>query len=240
MGTVECVPPYVTYRGTIRSPGPLYGQVAYPLGSLTYSRTWVNPANPQSPHQVYVRALLTAAAQGYAALSRPNADAWRRAATGLYRTNAAGQTHKLTAPNLYTLINMYRMMDTQAVTSTPPVLTWPGAITSIDRVTVLSTSLTVYCTHSLADSADAIFVRVTAPLGGPARKARPNDYRVPTPYYTQSIVPASLSPQVIALGGVTLGIYPGHYIGVDLLPLGPTYWPGVRRRRPSILVESTT
>jgi len=240
MPIVTYVAPYSTFRGVVRSGGSLGGQVTYPVGRANYSRAWVQPANPESAHQVTIRALLAAAAQGYAALTEAQADAWRAAASGIYRTNAAGQTYELSGAHLYAMINLYRTMHAQSPTTTPPALTAPGAITSVYAVTVTGTTLIVRCTHALHLSVDWIFARVTAPLGGAARNARPSDYRVSTPTYAASYDLADVSPLAISLIGTNLGVTVGDYIGVDLLPLGPTYYPGVARREPNILVESET
>lgn len=237
---VTYVPPFDTFRGVVRSTGSLEGQVTYPVGGANYSRAFVQPANPQSDHQVDIRALMTTVAQGFSALTETQADAWRAAAVGIYRTNPAGQTYELSGANLYALINLYRLMDDQSLLAAPPALTAPGAITDITDVKVNGTDLDIHCTHALGVATDFILVRMTKALTGPARNARPNEYRVPTVDFDDSIVAASASPQTIALTGNTLGTLVDDYVGVELLPLGPTYWPGTAHRDKNIQVAAVT
>jgi len=238
MPIVTYVAPYSTFRGVVRSGGSLEGQVTYPVGGANYSRAWIEPANPESAHQVAIRALLTAAAQGFADLTEAQADAWRAAASGVFRTNPAGQVYELSGANLYALINLYRTMDGEALTATPPALTAPGAITAVTDVKASGTSVSIVCTHSLATATDFILARITSALTGAARNARPSDYRVCTVAYADSIVAAAASPQTIALTNTTLGTAEDDYVGVELLPLGPTYWPGVARRERNIQVAA--
>jgi len=209
--------------------------VTYPIGSANYARAFVDPDNPESAHQILIRAYLTQAAQGFSALSSANADAWRAAAVGIIRKNTAGQDYELSGANLYSLINLYRLMDGQALTATPPALTAPGSITSITSVTKTGTDLVIVAAHTLA-ATDFTFVRVTAPLSGSARLARPNDYRTFTATFAASIVPYAATPQTYTLPEDVLSIIATDYVGVELLPLGPTYYPGVARRDPSMLV----
>jgi hypothetical protein len=240
MAIVTYVAPYSTYRGAVRSAGSLEGQVTYPIGGANYSRAFVQPANPQSDHQVAIRALMTTVSQGFAALTEVEADAWRAAAVGVTRQNPAGQTYELSGANLYALINLYRLMDGEELLDAPPALTAPGAITDITDIEADVDGISIDVTHALGVATDFILCRVTAPLPSAARNARPNEYRCPTTALADSIVAAAASPQTINLGSNTVGILADDYVGVELLPLGPTYWPGVAHRDRNIIVSTPT
>ena len=240
MPIVTYTAPFDTFRGIVRSPGTLNGQVTYPVGGANFSRTFVQPANPQSDHQVAIRALLATVAQGFSALTEVQADAWRAAAVGVTRQNAAGQTYDLSGANLYALINMYRTMDGEALVAAPPALTAPGAITDITTVETAGTNLQLIITHSLNVATDFILCRSTAALPGAARNARANEYRIGTTALADAIVISSASPQTISLASYELAHTVGEYIGIELLPIGPTYYPGTAHRDKNEIVTSIT
>ena len=240
MPIVTYTAPFDTFRGVVRSPGTLNGQVTYPVGGANYSRTFVEPANPQSNHQVAIRALLATAAQGFSALTEVQADVWRAAAVGITRQNAAGQTYELSGANLYALINMYRTMDGEALVAAPPALTAPGAITDITFAKTSGTELDVTFTHALNVATDFVLIRSTALLAGAARNARPNEYRIGVPDIEDAIVISSASPQTVSLAGYLLAHDVDDHIGVEVLPLGPTYYPGTAHRDKNIKVTAVT
>jgi hypothetical protein len=236
MPIVTYISPFDTFRGVVRGEGGLSGQVTYPVGGANYARAFVQPTNPESTLQVLIRAFMTQTAQGFSALSEAQADAWRAAAVGLERKNAAGQYYELSGANLYALINLYRLMDGQALLAAPPALTAPGAIVGITSVKSDTVDLEVTFTHTLTTTDDKVMVRVTQPLTGGARNARTNEYRCITADFTTSIVPATISPMAVSLPMANFSVLPTEYVGVEVLPLGITFYPGIVRRDKNILV----
>mgnify|MGYP006288888475 FL=1 len=237
MPIVTLQSPFDTFRGRSKGPSGYGGQVLYPVGQAHYSRGYVEPTNPESNQQTAIRALLAAAAQGFSALTETQADDWRDAAVGVTRKNAAGQDYDLSGANLYNLINLYHTMDGEALTATPPALTTPGNVTAVTTVTQATTNLTINCTHSLG-ATDLVYVRVTRALSGAARNARTNEFRTITTDFADSIVAQAASPQAIVLPMEEFTLAVGDYIGVELLPIGPTYYPGVAFREVNIEITS--
>ena len=231
--------PFATFRGLVRGASGSGGQVTYPVGEANYSRAFAIPANPESDHQVLMRAYLGQASQGYSALSEIQANAWRVAAADESRKNAAGQEYDLSGANLYALINAYRLMDGQALTATPPALTAPGAVTSIGVVDSDTSDLNMVIVHTCTAAVDFFFVRVTTPLTGGARNARTNEYRTVTNAYASSIIPVEATPMDLTLALEQFVITADDYIGVEVLPIGPTYYPGIARREANLQVIVT-
>ena len=231
MAIVTYVAPFETVRGKIGGIGGGSGLVTYPIGSTNIARAFVEPANPESTSQIAIRALMTAAAQGYSALSAANAAAWVAAAVGVIRQNAAGQDYELSGANLYALINLYRTMDGQALLAAPPALTAPGAITSLTSAKTDEADLELTFAHTLDVATDFVYVRMTNELGGTARQARVNEYRSLGDSFASSIVIAGASPQEETFGLADgFDIHSTEQVGIEILPIGPTYYPGVVRR----------
>jgi len=235
MPIVTLKSPFASFRGKASSPTGLTSLVAYPDGSAHFARKWVEPSNPRSLHQLAIRWCLATISTAFSTISSSRADAWRAAAVGVIRENAAGQHYELTGPSLYSLLNMYRLMHNQSLLYDPVPLTPPGNITSITNVTVAGGSVGITATHTLGAS-DNVYIRLTTALPGEACFARPSGYRTITNQFADSIVKYGASPKQWILPMEYFTIAVNDWIGVEILPLGPTYYPGRPVRDPSIVV----
>jgi len=236
MPRITLVSPFAKFHGKSAAQGEPGGQVLFSVGSALYSRRLVSPANPDSAHQTSIRALMTTAANGYQGLTDVQAQQWRTAAAGLTRTNILGQSYRLTGMSLYMLVNLYRLMDGQALVATPGSTELPGAITGVTSVTVSGGNVEVVLTHSLAAS-EFVYCRLTQDLGGASRQARKNDYRTITTDFEDSIVARAASPQTLTLSMDYFTLTAAQHVGVSLLPLSAAYYPGTVFNETNIVVS---
>lgn len=225
--------PFARFHGKARTPGTIGGQVAYQVGQVGISRALVTPANPQSDHQVGIRAILAAQAAGYKALSAANAATWVAAAADVERSNILGSEYSLDGIGLYCMVNSYRAMNGQAPVSTAPTVSSPASPTSITSVTITGGNAEIIAVHPL--SAGFIYARITQALGSAVRNARSNDYRTITTAFSDSVIAVGTSPQTLTLSMDEFTLSPGDYVGVSLLPLSADYTPGTAYVDTSIL-----
>ncbi len=236
MAIFTLIAPFDQFHGKVTGPSGSGGVVVWSVGQANYSRAFVTPSNPESDLQVAIRGFLAASSQGFSATSAAEAAGWNAAAVGVIRQNALGQDYELSGAGLYSLINTYRQMDGQALLDVAPLLTAPGAITGITSVQTDGTDIEVVFTHTLDTPSDLIFIRFTQDLGGDARQARSNEFRTITALFTTSIVASSVSPQTVTVQMDNFVVAGASNIGVEILPLGDTYFPGVPRSDKNIVV----
>jgi len=217
--------PFAKFHGKAATPGSPGGQVVYSNGQQNISRALVTPSNPQSDHQTGIRSILSTVANGYQALSAANALAWRNAAAAVTETDPVGGQYTLTGIGLYTRINMYRQMNGQALTATPPDLDTIAAPTAI-AAEIDGTNIQLTLTHGDPAGANFWFCRVTPSLGSAARRARANELRVITSTFSSSIIAETASPQEIDLDMDQFTLEDDQYIGVEIVPLSEDYVPG--------------
>jgi len=235
MPLITLVSPFAKFHGKSSAVGEPGGQVLYSNGAALYSRRLVEPANPDTSHQQTIRSLLATAANGYQALTAVQAAAWRTAASGLTRKNIFGQVYALTGMSLYMLINMYRSMDGEALTVTPPSTAKPDAILGVTSATVNATNLDIVFTHNIA-AGDFVYCRVSEDLGSASRQGRVNELKTLTTLFADSILVRAASPQTLSIPMEYFTVTAAENIAVHLLPLTSVYYPGTDWLEPNVLV----
>lgn len=226
MAKVALQAPFAKFHGKVSVADVTGGQVLWSVGNSHYARGLVTPSNPQSAHQTAMRSIMSASANGYQALTSAQAESWNQAAAGVSKTNPVGGQYTLSGIALYSLVNNYRQMDGQSLTSTPPSLDTVAAPTSIDSATINGGNIEIVVTHTAGVGGANWLVRLTPDLGSAARRARENEYRVITTTFTASIVASTASPQTIALSMDYFTVSAADNIGVQVMPLSNNYVPG--------------
>jgi hypothetical protein len=115
------LPPFARVHGKLTSTGSTQAQV------LTSSST-TGPAGRR--HTYYAleptqtqrdqRSRIAQIAKTWTKLTSAQASAWRALARTLARNNALGTPYTLSGINLFQIVNTYRMLNAQAITTTPP------------------------------------------------------------------------------------------------------------------------
>jgi hypothetical protein len=235
MPKITLTAPIAKFHGTIGDTASGAGTVAYSIGAAMYGRRWTVPTNPDSLHQVAVRAYMAAAAQALKGLSAVNVADWKAKYPTVLRRNILGAQYSMSWANSFCLVNAYRQIDGQAIVTTAPTKVLPGVITGITSATINGSDIEIIVTHTL-NTGDFLFARLTPPLPGAARKARVGDYRTITNSMADSIVVKGPSPQTLTLAMEQFSLIADDYIGVEIKPLSPMYYPGNAFFHPSTKV----
>ena len=227
MAKIALMPPYQKFHGKVVAPDVPNGQVLFSTSkSGLCARAYTIPNNPLSANQVLIRGYHAASAAGYAALSAANALLWTTAAQGITKHDILGNAYELSGIGLYCMVNDYRQMQGQALSSTVPALTAPTNPSGTVTCTYSGGVLTIGFTHLALANTDWIVTRITPDLGNTARQARANELTNPCAAYSSlfdhpstGVVSAALT-----LTQVTLSV--GKHIGIEFRALNAGYYPG--------------
>ena len=86
-----------------------------------YARNKVTPLNPQTPRQLFVRAMFAQLSSSWRGLTQEERNAWNRAVYDFLKTNIFGDTIKPTGLNLFIRININLQNIGQPIVKFPPV-----------------------------------------------------------------------------------------------------------------------
>jgi len=205
MASVELASPYSGFQGAAGSPlgpGRTVTWRTNKFGFRQYARLLVTPSNPQSTAQDLVRAAMTAASVAYSQVGAATASLWEAAATLVPRSNFFGVSATQGGKGLYCSVNILRLLDGQAQSSTVPDLSALAAPSFTNNDASWDPGVTDFTlppfTHS--SPAGAFFlVRVSFPLTGLTRVARRTDMRMPTTVAANAIIARAASPQTIVI-----------------------------------------
>lgn len=226
MALTQLQSPYARFHGKTGATFLGGGTVSYSFGNANYARAYAVPSQPNTDPQIGIRAILAQVAQGFAALSTAQADAWNQAASGVTSINPVGGEYSFSGIALYSRINTLRLMAGQSLTATPPSLATLPGVTAITSFTANAGDVLLTFTHGGSDGVGSWLLKLTADLGSAARKARPTDLRLPTNNFSESIITVTTSPQTIDITPDRFTVAAGQNVGVSLTPLSAAYVPG--------------
>lgn len=129
--------------------GKLGLTVTYPSRTGLIRRSWVVPANPQSPDQLVVRSRLAARAAAWDTLTEAQQDAWITAAASEQTRPSLGQSGPLTGLQLYVKINANLDLVGEPIVTDPPAKpVWDANVTqSLELTNVANVvALKLVCT----------------------------------------------------------------------------------------------
>ena len=174
--------PFDKFRGSVAHPGSGTRQTLYDdphRGKV--SRNYTKTPNPRTSAQIGQRTRIALCAQAWRALTAAQANAWRALAAGMNRTSDLGFTYQLTGINVFYMVNVYRLIDAQAITTTPPdILGIPPPTLSIAwfglHTTIFSSSIAA---PGFADGCK-VLIRLSNSSTSQARQRRRCELRIPT------------------------------------------------------------
>lgn len=120
-------------------PGPAIGMISGSIGSTTFSRnrygvyirTRAKPTQPQSEHQLNIRAHLANISQQWAALDEDERLAWNAWATTNPRTDRLGQSQVLQGNAAFVAVNHRLAQIGVAALDVPPMAAPPAALATL-------------------------------------------------------------------------------------------------------------
>ncbi len=228
MAILRLTQPFDAYHGTVKGQTDNNKLVLYSSRrAACVARAWVSPDNPMSTLQLAVRDYLALAAAAYRDLTEAQAAAWTAAANAIMRENILGLDYYLTGIGLFCMINTYGQIHDQAIVDDVPTILMPPVPISLTSVTATSTVLlTIVADVTGLETDGMCLVRVSLPLPGEARQARPNDCRMIDVTIDSNIAVHAAGTLTIALTITTSLIVATDRIGVMITPLSADYFPG--------------
>lgn len=206
------------------SDGKIGGFVHMKLLGFPVARRHVLPAQPRTTAQVNIRSYLTAAAQAFGDLTTSERAGWETMAN-LMPQSHLGFTYTPYAINAYISVNVWRQLDGQAISDTPPsaLAGFTGsAIASVAYVTA-TTVLSFDLTHNGTAAVGFWGVSITPALASAQRAARPSDYRLAMSTTADAIIPVAATPQTVSLTGPIYTWTDGQYMAIKVVPLSADY-----------------
>lgn len=251
MAIATLVAPFARFSGKVTAPGIAGtegGVVCMPdADGRTLTRSLVQPANPQTAAQLFIRAAMTSITEAYQTLTLPQAEAWQAIAETITRTGRLGLNRTLSWTQLFQSVNSFRIQAGEAIAMDPPTLdscTLPSAISVVasDDGSPDQTVEVKVTEPSVPAAGSFIAWRFTRDLGSAVRLARKTDYRYATTLMADSILPR----QTVVGGGVytytlatdNLNVLGSQHIGVVGQVLTPHYYPAGIVQVKNILVDS--
>jgi len=104
-----------------------------------YLRNKVTPSNPQTSHQVAVRARLTSFSQQWRSLTQTQIAAWRSAVGNFSKTDIFGDIRHPSGINLFVKLNVNLARIGVASLTDPPA---PGTVEAVTSIIVTASSIT--------------------------------------------------------------------------------------------------
>lgn len=201
-------------------------------------RAWKAPNNPRSFRQTEVRKYMTLASAAYRDLDQAVADDWTDAANAHNRTNILGLDYNLTGIGLFLMLNMYRQIAGHAIAEElpdffmPPI---PIAVTKAVRMSGTVFRPTIDITG--LETAGKVFIRVSPPLPGQARRARSNQCRMLDINLSNNVYQRGVPDLVTMTLAMPMNYMAvGDRIGIEVRSLSALYWPGPPLLVPNIEV----
>lgn len=174
MAIIQLAEPFKSFRGRDEVTG---GQVLYPALRRNFSRTFVQPANPQTTYQDTIRTIFTALTQLYSTLTDAENLTWIDLAKNLVRKDADGNDIAPKPKPTFIEVGFWNIALGNAPPATaPPYVTTPGilAISAVKR-TVLDTGWQF--TYTWDGDPTNLALKNTGALPGLRRQPRITDYR---------------------------------------------------------------
>jgi hypothetical protein len=140
------------------------------------SRAWVVPANPQTPAQMNIRAIMTRVAAGWRALTEAQRAAWTAVASGVQSASRLGTSGPLTGSQLFNKINCSLSIFGQAQVDTPPARPQFAALAPTGLVITNTADVIALKLTCAGEPGDSTIVRGSAPISQGRSKC--GDFRV--------------------------------------------------------------
>lgn len=231
MAIARLIAPFATISGKINAPSqPTTTSAVVTMPDKfgrTLLRSFVTPNQPNSIYQLQSQAYLSSVAEAYQTLSQPQVEQWQALADQIEKSGRLGLDYNLSWTTLFQQVNNYRLRRLQAITLTPPALSFvngPTAITSVQSDDGEPTQyLTVNWSAAALTVGSFFAIRVSRDMESPNRQARTNELRYPGPD-EDWIVPIVTTGQTFYEGIATrLNLLTGMRIGVEIKVLNPDY-----------------
>lgn len=192
----------------------------------TLLRDNVVPTFPATDEQYFINNTFSSINTAWAQVGETIKNNWNVAAAGLQETGRLGQLYDISGHALYVRVNMYRLMDGQAITSTVPSTAGSAGVDSL-LLQVDGTELYVTPTRSVAPAAGFYYVKVSATNLTPTRDARQNELRAVAATQALSIVPivTTGSTQDMVFTAPQYPVSAGNRRGVGIIQLNSDYFP---------------
>ena len=228
MAILRLTQPFDAYHGTVSGQTANNRLVLYSSRrAACVARAWVLPDNPMSTLQEAVRDYLALAAAAYKGLTEAQAEAWTAAANAIMRQNILGLDYYLTGIGLFCMINTYGQIHAQAIVEDVPTILLPPVPIGLTSVVATTTVLlTIVADVTGLETGGLALCRVSLPLPGEARQARPNDCRMIDVTIDNNIEVHAAGTVTFALTIPTSLIVATDRIGVQITPLSADYFPG--------------
>jgi hypothetical protein len=217
--------PYDQFHGGIKLPDRTTGLVLYGTARAgLVSRQLVVPSNPQSTQQIEARGFLSACSAAWKLLSAANAALWRALADQITQTNILGINYTLTGIACYCRVNVFRQLNGQAITATPPdFATIPIPITGITSCVFETGTMTLILTCTGMTNGQLIFARFTPSIASLSRLLRRNELRVATADSTDAFGTVAAGAATITFDPDLIVLASAQYCGIELTAMGSTY-----------------
>lgn len=206
------------------SDGKIGGFVHMKLLGFPVARRHVLPAQPRTTAQVNVRAYLTAAAQAFGELTTSERAGWETMANLMVHSHL-GFTYTPYAINAYISVNVWRQLDGQAISDTPPTSLAGFTGSAIGTVGYVSgtTVFSFILTHNGVATVGFWGVSITPALASAQRAARPSDYRLGMASAPDAIIAVAATPQTVELTAPIYTWTDGQYMAIKVVPLSADY-----------------
>ena len=203
-------------------------------------RSWQAPDNPRSFRQTEIRRFMALSAAAYRDLDKADADDWNDAANAKNRENILGLEYFLTGVGLFSMLNMYRQIAGQPVTAEiPDFFTPPIPIAVNKAICFASTVFKAEVNVDGLEDGGHVYIRVSPPLPGAARRARSNYCRMLDVTLSNNIMEYHTNPILMSLAMPQNYIKTGNRIGIEVRSLSKLWWPGPALLVPNILVTAS-
>ena len=203
------------------------------------ARAWQAPHNPLSFRQIEMRKFMTLSAAAYRDLDIADANDWTDAANAHARTNILGLDYYLTGMALFSMLNMYRQIAGQAITSTlPDFFTPPLPIAVTSAIRFASTVFKAIVNVEGLQVGAHVFIRVSPPLPGAACRARSKTCRMLDIDLSNNIMQFSSNPITMSMSMPVDYIKLGDHVGIEVRSLSSLWWPGPALLVPNIEVTA--
>jgi len=229
MAIVSLRHPFDQFHGKTTLPGSNTGLVTFrSLRGTHIARQFVVPTNPKSEQQQMIRGHFSATAAAYKLLTAAQAAAWIALGHSLTKTNMVDTNYTMSGIAAYQMVNVYRLLNGQAQTTTAPALTtMPVPVTGITSCKYTS------ATHTLVTIADCtgmangclVLMRLSSSLARQSRLIRPNELRLGSLTETSCFGTVATNSVTITTVLSQVTVAAAEYIGLSLHPMSATYMP---------------
>jgi len=221
--------PFDQFHGKTTLPGSNTGLVTFrSLRGTHISRQFVVPTNPKSVQQQMIRGHFSAAAAAYKALTAAQAAAWIALGHLLSKTNMVDTNYTMSGIAAYQLVNVYRLLNSQAQTVTAPnIATMPVPVTGITSCvyTVGTTTLVTVANCTGMTNGDLVLMRLSSSIARQSRLFRENEIRLGSLTETACFGVVNTNAVTITTVLSQVAVSAAQYIGLSLTPMSATYMP---------------